>query len=73
VTPEDFRAWRRRLGVSQAAAARALGLHVQTVKRYEQDPETALDAAPFPVPRAVELACSHLEFLKTCGNPPSRA
>lgn len=61
MTPSDFRAWRRRLGFSQAAAARALGIHVQTVKRYEIAPETALDDPPFAVPRVVALACKALE------------
>ena len=61
MTAAEFRAWRRRLGLSQAQAARALDLTVRTVKRYEQDPETDLDDAPYPVPRVVALATRTLE------------
>lgn len=35
MTPAAFREWRARLGLSQAEAARLLGVDVRTVKRYE--------------------------------------
>lgn len=38
MTHEEFRAVRRRLGLSQGAMAEALGVHKNTVWRYEQPP-----------------------------------
>jgi DNA-binding XRE family transcriptional regulator len=60
MTPAEFRNWRTRLGLSQAQAAAALDLAVRTIKRYEKEPETSLDDAPWPIPRVVALACKAL-------------
>lgn len=52
MTPTDFRAWRKSLHLSQAAAAIALGLGKRTVEKYE--------AGELPVPKPVRLACAAL-------------
>ena len=61
MTPADFRAWRARLGLTQAQAARALDIGRRTILRYEQDPVDPLDEPPYPIPRAIALACKALE------------
>jgi DNA-binding XRE family transcriptional regulator len=45
-----FEAWRQRLGLSKVAAAEALGLHHNTIARYE--------SGELEIPRSVALACS---------------
>lgn len=40
VTPPEIRAWRTTHGYSQAALASLLGVHVQTVKRWEAGART---------------------------------
>lgn len=52
MTPAAFRAWRRRMGWSQQAAANALGISRRTVINYEQ-------GKPEPS-RVVGLACAAL-------------
>jgi transcriptional regulator with XRE-family HTH domain len=59
MTPDQFRDWRRQLGLSQAAAARALGLSRSSVIDYERGFKRGTDRAA-PVPRIVELACQAL-------------
>lgn len=51
--PEDMRAWRRRLGLTQTKAGEALGLTLRAIQHCE--------AATRPIPRAIELACWALE------------
>jgi DNA-binding XRE family transcriptional regulator len=51
---EDFRAWRRTLGLSQAEAAAALGLGRRMVQYYEQGTR---DGRSVPIPLPVRLAC----------------
>ena len=53
MTAEQFKAWRNRLGLSQAAAGEALGLHRHTIRNYETGFST--------VPKHVELACREVE------------
>ena len=53
MTPTDFRAALRRLGLTQPAAARALGKGERTVRRYA--------ASAKPVPETVRLALAELE------------
>lgn len=61
MTPQQFRAWRIRMGFSQAQAAEALGKKVLQVKRYEKPPAQIGAGAPYPVPRDTALACAALE------------
>ena len=60
MTPDQFREWRLNLGLSQAAAARALGLSRSSVIDYERGFKRGTDRAA-PIPRIVELACQALE------------
>jgi transcriptional regulator with XRE-family HTH domain len=60
MTSEQFREWRQQLGLSQAAAARALGLGRSTIIDYERGKKRGTDRAA-PVPRVVELACQALQ------------
>lgn len=48
MTPAEFRALRRRLGLTQAQLAAALGMSRDQILRYE--------AGRAPIPRVVELA-----------------
>lgn len=52
MTAADFRAWRARLHITQAAAAEALGLNRATVNRYESGAAV--------IPKYIELACAEL-------------
>jgi len=58
MTGPDFTAWRTRLSLTQQAAAHTLGLHLTTVQRYETGKLTN-------IPYVVELACQHLDMLRT--------
>ena len=49
-----FRAWRKASGLTQAEAARALGLKRRMVQYYEQG---ARDGRPVAVPLSIRLAC----------------
>lgn len=61
MTPADFIAWRRRLGLTQSAAAEALGLTASRISDYEMGRTRGSKSIPAPIPRAVELACAHIE------------
>jgi predicted transcriptional regulator len=61
MTSNEFREWRERLGLSKAAAARALGLSLSRVTDYEIGMKRGTDRAA-PVPRVVELACRALQL-----------
>lgn len=56
MTPEQFHRWRRHLGMTQAAAGKALGLGVTTIRNYERGCRP--DGRPAPIPRTTELACA---------------
>lgn len=53
MTPDDFRAWRKRLGMTQAQAAAALGRSHIWVRMAE--------AGTRPITTVVELACREVE------------
>ena len=57
LTPEDFRSWRTRHGLSQAKAAIALGISDRMVKYYESGSHLA--------PKTVMLACAGYDALKS--------
>ena len=56
--PSDFTAWRKRLGLTKAGAARALGVGINQPTLWERG-----DA---PIPRAIALACAAIAY----GLPP---
>jgi transcriptional regulator with XRE-family HTH domain len=51
--PEDIRAWRQRLGLTQTQAGDELGVTLRAIQHYE--------GGTRPIPRVVELACWVLE------------
>ena len=55
MTPAQFKAWRKRLRLSQTAAAKALGLGLSTVALYEQGKRWE-DGRPVVIPKHVRLA-----------------
>lgn len=66
MTAAEFRAWRARLGLTQARAAMELGISLSTVKAYEQGHIRKRDSdgefIEAPIPRAIALACAALEI-----------
>jgi len=52
--PEDFKAWRKSLGLSQKEAAEALGLRRRIVQYYEKG---VRDGSRIDIPKTVRLAC----------------
>ena len=61
MTPEQFRAWRKREGLSQTAAATALGVSMTTVRLYEKG-ERWEDGRPVVIPKSVRLACAAISL-----------
>nr|WP_078707900.1 helix-turn-helix transcriptional regulator [Consotaella salsifontis] len=57
--PEEFRAWRRSLGLKQKDAAERLGLKKRVIQYYEKGHR---DGKRVDVPRTVELACLALSL-----------
>jgi len=57
LTPESFRAWRTRHGLSQRSAADALGISDRMVKYYEDGSHL--------VPKTVMLACAGYDALRS--------
>ena len=55
--PEEFKAWRKRLGLTQAGVAQAMGITRRAVIYYEQGARL--------IPRLVTLACKALEAEKS--------
>lgn len=53
MAPADLRAWRARLGLSQAEAARRLGVSRRAFQNYE--------AGARAIPKPVALACRQVE------------
>ncbi len=56
VTPDAFRRWRQRAGLTQAQAARALGVNPRMYQHYE--------AGTSFIPRTVALACKGFDALR---------
>lgn len=59
MTPDDMRAWRKRLSLTQAQAAAALGISASQLTNYESGINRA-NKRPAPIPRAIALACGAL-------------
>jgi len=57
---KEFKTWRKALGLSQAKAAKKLGLKIRTVQYYEKGERKNKKVE---IPRAVALAC----FAISCG------
>ena len=67
MTPEQLRAARKKIGLTQAALAEAVGVHRETINRYER--------GVLPIHSTVVLAVRHLETVFEQGPPdanPSR-
>ncbi|MEM1365570.1 MAG: helix-turn-helix transcriptional regulator [Pseudomonadota bacterium] len=54
MTPEEFKAWRRGLGLRQKEAADRLGLRKRMIQYYEKGER---DGKAVEIPLTVELAC----------------
>lgn len=52
--PEQFKAWRRSLGLKQKEAAEYLGLKKRMIQYYEKGKR---DGRPVEIPKSVRLAC----------------
>lgn len=57
MTPEDFKAWRSVMGLSQAKAAEVLGVSKPTIENYERGTRRE-DDRPVVIPLAIALACA---------------
>ncbi|MCX2721708.1 helix-turn-helix domain-containing protein [Roseibium salinum] len=54
MTPQQFRHWRRKLGLKQKDAAEQLGLKKRMIQYYEKGNR---DGRPVEIPKSVRLAC----------------
>jgi transcriptional regulator with XRE-family HTH domain len=54
VTPSEFKAWRKGLGLRQKEAAERLGLKKRVIQYYERGHR---DGKKLAIPKAIELAC----------------
>lgn len=54
MTPAALRAWRRRLGLTQAEAGDRIGRNARMIGYYEEN--------RYPVPLSVKLACMAIEL-----------
>jgi len=61
LTPAQFKAWRKRLRLSQRAAGVALGVTTSTVALYEHGVRYD-DGRPVVIPKTVRLAMAALLF-----------
>jgi transcriptional regulator with XRE-family HTH domain len=61
MTPDDFRAWRKRMGWTKVRAARELGISQASVSLYEKGERYDLPGVPVTIPRAIVLSCKLLE------------
>lgn len=59
MTPQEFKDWRARLGLTQARAGAALGKNRRTIAAYEGAANWRGNRIEIPL--AVELACKWLE------------
>lgn len=57
LSPQAFKAWRKRLGLSQKQAGDALGLKTRMIQYYEKGER---DGEPIAIPKTVRLACQAL-------------
>ena len=58
MTPDDFKSWRKSMGLSRKETANLLGLKKSMVKFYQKGPrKKKSQAKSFIIPKSVELAC----------------
>lgn len=57
MSADAFKSWRRKLGLSQKEAAKALGLKLRIIQYYEKGQR---DGKAIIIPRSVRLACQAL-------------
>ncbi len=60
MTPDDFRIWRNKMGITQTVAAEALGITLRTVGNYER--------AVTEIPKSIGLATEALAHRKESEN-----
>lgn len=65
MTADDFRHWRKTMGLTQAAAAESLGLSLSALVQYEAGRRKG-SKDPVTIPLTVGLACAAL----AAGLPP---
>jgi len=70
MTPDQFKAWRKHMNLSQQEAADALGLSKGSVDLYERGRRRE-DERPVVIPKTVELACAALALGITRYDGPS--
>ncbi len=70
MTSEQFKAWRKSLGLSQKAAADALGLKNRIVQYYEKGER---DGEEVKIPKYIRLACFALTSGRTDYKGPETA
>jgi len=58
MTPKQFKTWRKKMGLTQAQAAKVLGLSKPTVENYDKGVRGNGEA--FEIPHVVALACAAL-------------
>ena len=61
MTPDDFKMWRKAIGLSQAAAAEELGVSKPTIEMYESGTRVDDDCLA-EIPKTVALACTALYY-----------
>jgi transcriptional regulator with XRE-family HTH domain len=54
MTPQEFRAWRKAMGLKQKETAERLGLKKRVIQYYERGHR---DGRDIEIPKSVELAC----------------
>ncbi len=54
MTPEDFKSWRKSMGLKQKETAALLGLKKRVIQYYEKGKR---DGKSVEIPKSVELAC----------------
>jgi transcriptional regulator with XRE-family HTH domain len=54
MTPDQFKSWRKAMGLKQKEAAERLGLKKRVIQYYERGTR---DGKPIDIPKTVALAC----------------
>lgn len=61
MSPADFTAWRKRLGLTKIAAAEALGISPESIANYEKGRRSD-SKKPVLIPKVVALACGAVAY-----------